>query len=332
MTPSFINSWPLGEDLLEGRPHQSLAEHIAELIENDYTKNHLIGLDGPWGGGKSNVVKIIASKLKDTHHCFTFDAWGHQEDLQRRAFLEELTEDLCNNKILPKKTWEKKLKDLLAKRKETITQTIPKLSIAFIATILIAITTPIAKSIGDGAEDQWVKIFITAIPALFGLAIWIGALIKERKFLGLAELYYIYKDKDIEKEEHVTISESEPSVREFQSWMRQLSKALTGKNLIVVFDNMDRLPPDKVKELWASIHTFFAEQTLDGIWILIPFDRAHVIEVFEKCEDTANQYLEKSFSVVFRVAPPVLTDWQKFFELKYHQAFGSSEEEDLHTI
>ena len=332
MTPSFINSWPLGEDLLEGRPHQSLAENIAELIAKGYTKNHLIGLDGPWGGGKSNVVKIIASELKDTHHCFTFDAWGHQEDLQRRAFLEELTEDLCNNKILPTETWEKKLKDLLAKRKETITKTIPKLSIAFIATILIAIMTPIAKSIGDGAEDQWVKIFITAIPALIGLAIWIGALLKARKFLGLAEMYFIYKEKDIEKEEHVTISESEPSVREFQSWMRQLSKALTGKKLIVVFDNMDRLPPDKVKELWASIHTFFAEQTLDGIWILIPFDRAHVIDVFENGEDTANQYLEKSFSVVFRVAPPVLTDWQKFFELKYQQAFGSSEEEDLHTI
>ena len=299
MTLSFINTGPLGEDLLEGRPHQVLAEHIAELIAKGYTKNHLIGLDGPWGGGKSNVVKIISSKLKDTHHCFTFDAWGHQEDLQRRAFLEELTEDLCNNQILPKETWEKKLKDLLAKRKETITQTIPKLSFAFIATLLIAIVTPIAKSIGDGAEDQLAKISITAIPALIGLFIWMYASFKAGHFLGLAEMYFIYKDKDIEKEEHVTISESEPSVREFQSWMRQLSKALTGKKLIVVFDNMDRLPPDKVKELWASIHTFFAEQTLDGIWILIPFDRAHVIEVFDKCEDTANQYLEKSFSLNF---------------------------------
>ncbi len=332
MTPSFIDSWPLGKDLLAGRPHQSLAEHIAELIKEGYTKNHLIGLDGPWGGGKSNVVKIIASKLKDTHHCFTFDAWGHQEDLQRRAFLEELTEDLCKNDILPTEIWEMKLKDLLAKRKETTTKTIPKLSKAFIATILIAIMTPIAKSIGDGAEDQWVKILITAIPAFIGLFLWCCGSVKSRHFLSLAELYYIYKDKDIEKEEHVTISESEPSVREFQSWMRQLSNALTGKKLIVVFDNMDRLPPDKVKELWASIHTFFAEQTLDGIWILIPFDRSHVIEVFNNGEDTANQYLEKSFSVVFRVASPVLTDWQKFFELKYHQAFGSSEEQDLHII
>ena len=332
MTPSFIDSGPLGKDLLEGQPQQSLAENIASLITENDTKNHLIGLDGPWGGGKSNVVKIIASELKETHHCFTFDAWGHQEDLQRRAFLEELTEDLCNNQILPKVTWEKKLKDLLAKRKETITQTIPKLSFAIIATLLIAIVTPITKSIGEGAESQWVKIFITAIPALIGLVIWICASVRAGHILGLAELYFIYKEKDVAKEEHVTISESEPSVREFQSWMRHLSNALTDKKLIVVFDNMDRLPPDKVKELWASIHTFFAEQTLDGIWILIPFDRAHVIEVFEKEEDTANQYLEKSFSVVFRVAPPVLTDWQKFFELKYHQAFGSSEEEDLHTI
>ncbi len=331
MTPTFINSLPLGEDLLEGRPHQSLAEQIAELIKEGNTENHLIGLDGPWGSGKSNVVKIIASNLKDTHHCFTFDAWGHQEDLQRRAFLEELTEDLCNNEILPKETWGKKLKDLLAKRKETITQTIPKLSFALIATLLIAIMTQITKSIGDSAENHLVKIIITAIPAFVGLVIWICGSVKTGHILGLAEMYVMYKG-DNEKEEHVTISESEPSVREFQSWMRQLSNALNGKKLIVVFDNMDRLPPDKVRELWASIHTFFAEQTLDGIWILIPFDRSHVIEVFENEEDTANQYLEKSFSVVFRVASPVLTDWQKFFELKYHEAFECSEEEDLHTI
>ena len=30
--------------------------------------------------------------------------------------------------------------------------------------------------------------------------------------------------------------------------------------MIIVFDNMDRLPNNKVQELWSSIHTFFAEK------------------------------------------------------------------------
>ena len=87
--PSFIDSLPLGEDLLEGKSQEQIAESVSRLIRTSRTENRLIGLDGAWGSGKSNLVKIIESKLKDTHHVFFYDAWGHQEDLQRRAFLEE---------------------------------------------------------------------------------------------------------------------------------------------------------------------------------------------------------------------------------------------------
>ncbi len=95
---------------------------------------------------------------------------------------------------------------------------------------------------------------------------------------------------------------------------------------------MDRLPPEKIRELWSSIHTFFAEDMFEGIWVIIPFDRMHISQAFENKEDVADQFLSKSFSIIYRVAPPVLTDWQKFFELKYKEAFGDREEVELHTI
>ena len=34
---------------------------------------------------------------------------------------------------------------------------------------------------------------------------------------------------------------------------------ISGDDLLIVFDNLDRLNSDKVKSLWSSIHTFFAE-------------------------------------------------------------------------
>ena len=39
------------------------------------------------GSGKSNVVKLVQNLLKDNkikYHFFEYDAWGNQEDLQRR--------------------------------------------------------------------------------------------------------------------------------------------------------------------------------------------------------------------------------------------------------
>ena len=33
--------------------------------------------------GKSNVVKMLERELSDDYYFFEYDAWGHQEDLQR---------------------------------------------------------------------------------------------------------------------------------------------------------------------------------------------------------------------------------------------------------
>ena len=330
--PSFIDSSPLGADLLEGQSQEQIAESVSQLIRTNRTENRLIGLDGAWGSGKSNLVKIIESKLKDTHHVFFYDAWGHQEDLQRRAFLEELTANLCDKEIVDSNIWNQKLKDLLSRKRETLTKTIPRLSPGVIVTLLIAIFTPIAKTIADGVDGQSVKVLITSLPLLIGVLMWGGASIKKRHLLTMHEVYCLYKEKALINETHVTISEKEPSVREFQNWMKDLSEALGKKKLIVVFDNMDRLSPDKVRELWASIHTFFAEDSFDRIWVIIPFDRKHIADAFDGKEEVSDQFLSKSFSVIYRVAPPVLTDWQKFFNLKYKEAFGKSQDEELHII
>ena len=69
--------------------------------------------------------------------------------------------------------------------------------------------------------------------------------------------------------------------------MRELSNALD-KEVIVVYDNMDRLPKEKMNNLWSMIHTFFSEHGShenhrhEKIWVIVPFDRAHIGEAFDK--------------------------------------------------
>lgn len=117
--PHFLKNQPCGNDLFEGKSHEIIAKTIAELLESK-ENNNVIGIDGGWGSGKSNLVNIVKKHLKDSYHFFIYDAWGHQVDLQRRSILEELLSDLTTKtgkckSILSSKKWEDKLQDLLSK-------------------------------------------------------------------------------------------------------------------------------------------------------------------------------------------------------------------------
>lgn len=330
--PSFIATTPIGEDLLEGKAQENIAQRIADLIESGNTENRLFGLDGAWGSGKSNLIRILQSELSESHHFFVFDAWGHQEDLQRRSFLEELTADLCENKIIDPREWERKLIVLLSRKKETMTRTIPRLGYGVIVTVLIAIAMPMFQTFAEMAEGEGWKFFLATLPLFVGVCFYLIASCRKGKPLSLTELYAIYKDDQLTQEVHETVFEEEPSVAQFRGWMRDLSSALKNKKLVIVFDNMDRLRPQKVRELWSSIHTFFAEDSFSGIWTIVPFDRTHVKAAFDDDENVSEEFLRKSFSVIFRVAPPVLTDWQKFFDLKLSEAFPDCEHKEKQLI
>ena len=126
--PQFISNLPCGEDYTEGKSQEHLAVAIAEHITSTDSKNgnqlpRIIGLKGEWGTGKSNVIKIldnpneelqethkVLKQIKEGYHIFEYDAWGHQEDLQRRSFLETLTDKLMKDGFLSEremvKSWE----------------------------------------------------------------------------------------------------------------------------------------------------------------------------------------------------------------------------------
>lgn len=321
-SPKFISNIPSGIDQFSSKSQEKTAQSIVEHIKNKDSEYKLVGLDGVWGSGKSNVISIIRKKLDtDKYYVFIYDAWAHQEDLQRRSFLEELTEALQKNTLTDKEKWEDKLKSLLSKRKLSTTKTVPQLSIPILIGFIIALLTPFADRIAAFPKNEFSKIIISLGPLLIAVTAWIIAGFRNREYWSLNALLYIYKERDLEKITDETVSEKEPSVREFRRWMNELSEDLK-KDLIVVFDNMDRLPSDKIKILWSSIHTFFSEDPYKKIWVILPFDRNHIKSAFgEKDAEQNNHFINKTFSVIFNVAPAVLTDWQNLFFEKYHEAF-----------
>ena len=363
--PRFIQNSPCGIDKFEGGSQGRLTQAIAKHFRNNDTLNkdnalpRIIGIEGTWGSGKSNVVKMLEKELNDDYYFFEYDAWGHQEDLQRRSILELLTSELIEAGILfgdatikikgggtKKVSWSEKLKYLLARKTENQTEKFPLISRGVVAAFLVAVLTPIftfiAYAVKPTPTTWWfslLSIFISAFPVLVASIIWWIAYRKDHKY-GLSYLLAIYQDK-IEKEVcYETISEDEPTVVEFKDWMQDISDFIEEKNkrkLVLVFDNMDRLPAEKVKELWSSIHTFFAGNGFENVWAIIPFDERHLACAFgdeseEKTKQLTKYFINKTFPLVYRVAPPVITDYRNIFDKLFIEAFGSGYQEDKNTI
>lgn len=94
--PKIVSTAPCNDDWFEGQSHKRIVSKIADIILDD-SQHGIIGIDGGWGSGKSNLVglthKAINEKIKDDkkkkYVFVTFDVWAHHTDYMRRSLLEE---------------------------------------------------------------------------------------------------------------------------------------------------------------------------------------------------------------------------------------------------
>lgn len=351
----LLSKVPCNDDLFEGGAHRNLAKEISDEIRNDDNCT-IIGIDGGWGSGKSNLVGMIQKELSmgtngGKYHFFTYDAWGHQTDLQRRTILEELTSDLVKGQtpILNENSWKDSLENLLAKKKHTTTKTIPAIGIGTIVSMFSILLTPFVTHLASLVSIEWLKQAILVIPYVFAYGFFgyrhYGKMKEKYKqnFTWekcLSEFFLIYKDDIKEETKFETISEKEPSSRQFKEWIHEIDNSLKqndGIVLVLVIDNMDRLPKQKVQELWAAIHSCFSEEKYTNIRIIVPFDRLHIRNAFQsenlirQCDGKDNaitvygdDFINKTFYIVYTVPPPILSGWMHYFKDRWKEAFGSN--------
>ncbi len=336
----LIKNTPCSEDLFEGKSHTAIANQICNTINEDENCK-MIGIDGDWGSGKSNLLKLVEQNInheKQEYHFFLYDAWGHQEDIQRRAILENLTAFILEEEIIKsKKKWIEKGKTLISKTRETEVKTLPKLSIGVIISIITIVLSPAFKPVSDWVKkdfsEEWGTI-VPLMPFIIFLILFIYFCVKSKSCKKALQEFVVFYQKD--RKDTITtevISETQPSSKKFREWVQNISKDLEkNKNLILVFDNMDRLPANKVQELWSSIHSFFSEEKYPNIWVIIPFDRKHIRKAFKNEDIEALSYgddfINKTFDIVYRVSPPTLSDWKQYFRGQWNKAFGYSIDEE----
>ena len=378
--PKILPNVPVGDDEFASKSQEHIAESIKNLILNidDEKKQiRLIGIEGGWGTGKSNLVKILEKKLGNQGYSFfLYDAWGHQEDLHRRAIIEELSDfvgekNLCNTCD--------KLADIREETlgTEVVVRTVqsPEFSWAFFFSVFGIVWFPVVELIGESDIVKNSLLFqnypllgwlLRAIPGVV-LIIAVGVIIcgafKETKkqsqsggkIKNIKFFFSCLKNKSLQvyrknEEKNTTakrINQFNPSSNSFKNFLHVIDKGLQKNKLVIVIDNIDRMNREKVKDIWATIHMCFSSAAeLKNILVLVPFDKNKIRDAFyqknendtdkestsdntEKINKLAlvDDFIQKTFSLVFRVSLPVLSDWEDFFRKRWTEAFGSIQDE-----
>lgn len=335
----LLSNEPIGEDLFESQSQKNISSSIINQIDS----LHLIGIEGSWGTGKSNLVRIFEKDLKNSktkikYSFYIYDAWGHQEDSHRRSIIEELVEYVENQGIIQcnaLKSLKEKEMEILGAVITTTTKISSGFSWATFFLFCAMVSTPITASFGSLIkEESCIRFFLSFLPLIFVIVALLFAANSSRKNDGKGffdclkdELIGAYKKRDTEQKKTEYTNTSNPSTASVKDFFITLSKNLPSNTvLFIVIDNLDRLSTIKVQDIWATIQICFAgDNNLSNIKVLVPFDREHLEENLSEGKGYIDDYLNKTFDVVFRVAPPVLSDWENFFTEHWKKAFDGLE-------
>jgi hypothetical protein len=157
-----------------------------------------------------------------------------------------------------------------------------------------------------------------------------------------SSLSFLLKESDHEIRNEI-IKDDDQTTIEFNDIFDSIIKK-TGNSgkFVIVLDNIDRLPTEKIRDAWATMRNFFVAsqdgnrfEVLQNIWVVVPYDRNHLGRIFndenvngvESRHELLREYIGKTFDIVIRVSPPLLSDWRKFFDDLLGEVFGGEIDE-----
>lgn len=130
---------------------------------------------------------------------------------------------------------------------------------------------------------------------------------------------------------------SAPTAMEFADVFRDALSSTFGEHrtVVVVIDNLDRLPDVEAKEAWAMLRTFFSAMGATGDTatsvpvVVVPVAEEAVDAIFRVDNEPRGQsFMDKTFDVTFHLPRPVLTGWQDYLAARLRDVFGDELEGD----
>lgn len=361
--------------------HKKLAEVIeAEILNAQYGRS--IAIVGDWGSGKSTIINLLRRRLMSPElppaHVFIYDAWAHQGDQLRRAFLDDLIASLQTQNLISLRQ-ARKATDKIWNRVETTTTTIEPLMRRHAKWLLFMLALiPFGWKLFDipaASEKFWCDFFtirnvlgalmLLALPLSVGgfwLANKCGPKWLKKFFFdddykndGFSVLSF-FLEKVSGKAERKRIKSPADSIGEFRGVFSKLLIYMQGKEpnvrLVIVIDNIDRIPADQAREFWSTMQTFFGDgggsrkSFPQKYWLIAPFSEQALASTFQdkppksggekpvsdmddKAQERMRSYIDKTFGLAFYVPPPILAHWRKYLLDRLKEAFFEHDEHDL---
>lgn len=362
----IIQDEPSDKDLFNGGGHERTAHSLSKAIVRFDSGDSAIGLEGSWGSGKSSVVEMAARKLtekngkgKKTYNFFTFDIWKSQGSDFRRSFLEHFLN--WAQLTFPKKRHELAAIEaqIQGKTREIQTNNQPILDWYGIVVLVFLPFLPLyyfwAKTVFDrAAKAGSTGDFLVSAPFLLLLAFVIATLAlaswkywsgraKEPKADFKAVISRLLLISSRQHQDHKVVQkvrEIDPNDYEFHSTLREILGVVQSEDerVVVVLDNIDRLPRKEIKEYWALVRSIFARahgEIIQGkhteITAIVPYDRKLIEASVTTDEDeetgqndlsslASRELFSKTFAEILSVSPPVLSNAREFFADKLEEA------------
>lgn len=306
---NLLDDKPEDKDLTGGG-HQRVADAIARLIERE-KGGKAIALEGSWGSGKSSVVRMLEKACGDDTVVYTFDAWKHEADPLRIAFLRGLFERLKKRRSKPEhepwikpghhRAWKRALDRF--ERGSGVTRNVHAalLRKKDLAAIWALLTAPIILAAGVAAFASSMPDVARYITA--GLAALLALTIASIPLWSIGKAPGGFPSTEYDDDPS---DESEPSVaqimltrqpahvvtrfsgpppvtslsfeRLFKLLVRRALQADKDRQLVIVVDNLDRLSPEDALNVWTTMRVFLemdqqASPWLDRFWLVVPYDR-----------------------------------------------------------
>jgi len=322
----YQNEKPVDTDLFSGQGHKQVADAIATVLRSD-SSQHIIGIEGNLGAGKSTVINILKQQIEASgFHIVTFDADQYHKNL-KPALIKTIETELKNifdkkNKI-QLKLLQEAVEKALGQRLEYTKDTQSHISlIAIIFGFLLAVSalqlrpglTFLFDLIG-GKDNLSITSGIVSWLLLVSPALAWGYIYLSKSNINLGDLVK-RNSKDVITE-IIDINREVGSIELREAFSIFAEIIPTGKTLLLVIDNIDRIAPDIARELWSDIEILTSLGN-ERFRILLPYSEEHLAKALEKSavdeSQSGREFISKRIPVPFSAPPIVTTGWREQFD------------------
>ena len=218
--------------------HRRVAQTIVEIMREEELRPLTIGIHGSWGAGKTSILSLIETELKDDQNTltFTFNGWLYQgyEDTK-----SALMEAVVNALMTKRKTTDKVLD--LGK------------------SLLRRINWLKAAKVGGGlAMTAALGLPATALFGISGLLSGVNNFFANKEESS-GEVKVNVQTEDDEpwlKPEEATVP---AQIEAFRKELRELIEESTVERLVVLVDDLDRCLPSAVIDILEAVKPKFID-------------------------------------------------------------------------